>query len=82
MNIRHAESYAKEYIKQGYAVICPHKNTAHFEGLVPYRDFIAADIEILSRCDAIVMIPGWKNSTGAKIEFLFAFFCGLEIIEH
>ena len=34
-NIRHAEKYALKYWQLGYAVICPHKNTALFGGLAP-----------------------------------------------
>ena len=80
-NINLASKYAKKYIKAGYSVHCPHMNTAHFDGLVQYKDFILMDLEILNRCDIIVMIPGWKKSRGARIEFLHAWLTGKEIIE-
>lgn len=67
-NIRHAEKYAIKYWRLGYAVICPHLNTAHFDGLCKDDVWLKGDIEILKRCDVIVMIPGWEKSNGAKAE--------------
>jgi len=80
-NIQFAAEYAKKYLRLGYSVHCPHTNTAHFTGTVPYMHFIRNDLEILSRCDVIVMIPGWRDSRGAKIELMHALFIGKRIIE-
>jgi len=38
------------------------------DGVVPDEVFLAGDIEILKRCDLVVMVPGWENSSGAKEE--------------
>ena len=79
-NIESAEKVALELWKMGYAVICPHKNTALFDGSVPDDVVIGGDLVILDRCDVIVMIPGWKNSEGAKGEHEKAKQLGLTII--
>ena len=79
-NIRHAEKYAIKYWKLGYAVVCPHKNSALFGGLAPDEVWLAGDLEILGRCDVVVMIPGWTRSVGAVAEELHARRLGLEII--
>ncbi len=71
-NIQHARKYAEKYWKAGYAVFCPHLNTAFFSGLVPEEHFIKGGIEILKRCDIIVMISGWRNSVGSINEHQFA----------
>ena len=71
-NIRHAEKYAIEFWKRGYAVICPHKNTALLDGTCDDSVWLRGDLELLARSDVIVMIPGWENSEGAKIELEFA----------
>ena len=35
LHILNAQQVAIQLWQIGYAVICPHKNTAHFEGLAP-----------------------------------------------
>lgn len=68
INIRKAEAVAAELWKQGYYVICPHLNSAFFDGLVDDSVFLAADIEILKRCDAMVLAGCWKDSKGCQVE--------------
>ena len=46
-NIRNAEKVAIKYWRLGYAVICPHKNTALFDGLLPDHVWLEGDIEII-----------------------------------
>ena len=65
-NIRNAEQAALEYWRKGYAVICPHKNTALFDGAGP--DWLKGDLEMLRRCDALVRLPKWFGSEGARTE--------------
>src|SRR5512138_1662394 len=64
-NIRRAEEIAVKYWDQGCAVICPHKNSAFLGG--PARDqmFLDGDLELVRRCDIVVMCPGWASSRGA-----------------
>lgn len=40
-NIRRAESYALEIWKLGAACICPHLNTANFDGALPDQVWVA-----------------------------------------
>lgn len=75
-NIRKAEYAALQLWKKGWAVICPHLNTAHFER---YQDenftddvFYGGTMEMLERCDAIFMLDAWTNSTGSKHEHGYA----------
>jgi len=73
-NIEHAKDVSLKLRKKGYAVICPHQNSAHQCGALrkdaeqDFEAWIERDIEILKRCDAIYMLRGWRNSRGAKIE--------------
>lgn len=68
-NIAKAREVAVELWKMGYAVICPHTNTAHFDcPEIPYEAFIAGDVEMVRRVDALVMLPGWMESKGAVRE--------------
>lgn len=80
-NIQKARAIALKYWRLGYAVICPHINTAFMDGENDSDMFLAGDIEILKRCDIIVMMPGWGKSEGAIEEYKEAVNCDLEIIE-
>ena len=83
-NIRHAEGVSRDLWAKGWAVICPHKNTALMDGLgdSPEGDhllWLTGDLAILERCDAIYMLDNWKTSVGAMAEFELAKKLGLEI---
>jgi hypothetical protein len=69
-NIHNARIVSIKLWEAGFAVITPHLNSAHMEldCKSTYDDFIAGDIEILRRCDAIIMLPDWQSSAGAVIE--------------
>lgn len=71
-NIRKAESAAIKLWQQGWVVLCPHKNTAHFGGLCKDRVWLDGDIELLKRCDAIFMLKNWEQSKGATRELEIA----------
>lgn len=68
-NIEKAERIAIELWKMGFAVICPHKNTAFFEGPLDDPVIIAGDCELVRRSDALIVVPGWKDSQGTRIEW-------------
>ena len=72
MNIRLAEKVALKYWWEGYAVICPHLNTAFFDGLLPDQTFLEADLEMVRRVDVVVMMKNWEQSAGARAELELA----------
>lgn len=49
-------------------------------GLPPLADLLLRDLEYVSMCEAIVLLPGHENSKGARTEKAFAEFCGLRIL--
>lgn len=67
-NIRAAEQVAMKYWRMGFAVICPHLNSAFMDGIMPDQHFLDADIEILKRCDVLILMKGWDKSTGSCFE--------------
>lgn len=71
-NIRRAETLALEVWRLGAACICPHTNTRFYQGAAPDDVWLEGDLEILKRCDAILMTPDWRNSAGARGEHSFA----------
>src|SRR3990172_2170462 len=80
-NIRRAERLSIELWKLGYAVICPHKNTALLDGVAPDDVWLQGDLAMLKRCDVCVFIAGWEKSTGAQAEREFCKENGIEIID-
>jgi hypothetical protein len=78
-NIYAAMHAAKELWRSGFAVICPHANTANFDGAVPDEIFLEGDLEILRRCDCIFMMAGWESSEGSKGEYELALALGLDV---
>lgn len=45
-----------------------------------YEEMLLTDIIELSLCNAIYMLPDWKDSPGATAEYYYAKACGKEII--
>lgn len=80
-NIEKARSWAVKLANESIGFICPHLNTAQF-GLYSEASesfYKEMDLDILSRCDAILMIPGWKRSPGACEERLAALLQGIPV---
>jgi hypothetical protein len=82
-NIRNAEHLALLAWKDGHAVICPHKNTAHFGGALALPDevWLRGDMTMLRRCDAVVLCPGWTRSAGTLAEIALARELGIPLYE-
>ena len=86
-NIAVARKYAVAAVKAGWFPFTPHLNTAHFEVDCPdvaHEDWVAGDLAILSRLDpdvdAMLLLSGWTQSKGARLERDWAIHLGLEII--
>jgi len=72
-NIRRAEVVALSLWKMGYAVICPHKNSSLLDNEeCPREIWINGYLEILRRCDLLVVIPNWEDSAGTRDEISLA----------
>ena len=59
----------------GWFPVIPHANTAHMELDLPGLgdDFwLAGTLEMMERCDAVVLVPGWQNSAGTRGEIIRA----------
>ena len=83
-NILTAREVSQELWEMGHTAICPHMNTALMEETSKFdnSDFYMGDLEILLRCDAIVMLPDWEESSGAIGENSFALGEGIPIYEY
>ena len=46
---------------------------------IPAMSFINGDLEIIARCDAILMLPGWERSEGSQMEYRRATELGMPV---
>ncbi len=67
LNVLKSRYIAKRLWAKGYAVVCPHSNSAFFKSCS--EDIILKGyIEILKRCDLVVLTSDWRRSEGAVKE--------------
>ena len=78
-NIHRARKAAEALWKRGYAVLCPHLNSANMDGLVDDEIFLQGCLEMVRRCDLVWLLPGWRESEGAVRELEEAKWFGIEV---
>lgn len=71
-NVIAAERLSFEVAKLGAVPLCPHKNTENMHGALPDQFFLEGTLELLRRCDAVMLTSDWKRSAGARGEVLEA----------
>ena len=71
-NISRARKIAKMLWSMNIAAVCPHSNSAFMDRCASDSTFLRGDTEILKRCDAIVLMPGFATSEGAQAEYFTA----------
>ena len=71
-NVRNAEAMALEVWKLGHVALCPHTNTRFFQGELPDDAWLIGDIELLKRCDVLLVCEGWRDSKGTLAEIACA----------
>lgn len=69
-NIRAAEAVGIELARAGFVPVVPHSNTSapEYEDVQPYNFWIKATLELMRRCDIVVCVDNWRDSSGAKAE--------------
>lgn len=46
-----------------------------------YNDYLKAGIKKMMDCDTVILLPGWENSNGARLERELAIKLNMDIIE-
>lgn len=72
-NIAQAREAAAWCVQNGFGFLCPHLNSAHFEAItpdIPVSFWYEMDLRLMDVCDAMLILPGWENSTGTQKEIL------------
>ncbi len=78
-NVRRAEEVSLAVWRLGAAALCPHMNTRHFQDCAPDATWIEGTLELLRRCDAVLVQGDWKASTGTRGEVAEAERLGLPV---
>jgi len=79
-NIREAEALALEVWALGIVALCPHTMTRFYQdGTLPDHLFLRGDLELMTRCDGVLLSPRWQQSVGARIEMRWAKEKGLPV---
>jgi hypothetical protein len=81
LNIRRAEEIATRMWREGVVAFCPHSHLMVSQDAITDEEWIAGDLELVRRCDAIYMLPGWQDSDGSRDEYVCATRHGLTILQ-
>lgn len=79
-HIHRAVSLGFEVAEAGAYPVIPHANTgAWFMGTLTPEFWYAGTLELLRRCDAVILVPDWEGSKGTRREIEEARQLGLPI---
>lgn len=78
-----ARKIAEELWIDGFAVICPHINNDFGDACkLTWKEYLRGDLELISKVDLVVLLPGWQDSKGARKERRFAQKMGIKTITY
>lgn len=80
-NIMLAREYGEKVALQGHMPVIPHMNGMFMDGIQDDQFWLDGTLELMRRCDAILLLPNWQDSVGAKSEWHEAQRIGLQKYE-
>lgn len=80
-NIERARDVGADVWRAGGVPFIPHSNWAQMGGVVCDSLILDGGLEILSRCDAMVLVPGWETSAGTRAEIAEAERLGIPVFK-
>lgn len=67
-NVMAAMNVALKVWKLGAVALCPHANSMFFTGAGDDAMWLNGSLELMRRCDAVVLVSGWEQSQGTLAE--------------
>ena len=80
--IAYARGWAERVARAGHAYYCPHLNNGHFDAIAPDvpKDFWREmNVNILRRCDAVLLLPGWDTDEATQRDVHYAETWGIPV---
>lgn len=83
LNIQTARRVGALAATKGWSPLIPHANTGHLDEVCEHHDefWLDATLELMRRCDAVVLCPGWMDSSGTIAEIAEAKRIGIPVYE-
>ena len=84
-HINDARRWAAQLATDGIPFFCPHLNSAHMEVIAPSAPsdyWLKMDLEILQYAWGVLLVPGWRDSNGARAEKDFALERGIKVFTY
>lgn len=78
-NIKAAWKAGCQVAALGVYPVVPHMNTAHMDKIQDWQWWIDATLELMLRCNAVLMMAGWEKSRGARGEEAMAKKVGIPV---
>mgnify|MGYP001163267039 FL=1 len=79
-NVHRAECAAREVARLGAMPLPPHSIGAHMDGTESAQFWLAGTLELMRRCDAVLVLPGYSFSEGTQGEIAEAERLGLPVM--
>lgn len=80
-HIRAAELVGAEVAKLGAMPLIPHANSRFINSCVHDDFWLVGTLELLCRCDAVMLVSNWKDSVGARGEVMEARERGIPVFD-
>lgn len=80
-NIRVAEGVGLDVIRAGACAVIPHTMYRYFDKTITDGFALRASATMLSRCDAVMLCPRWRDSEGTLDEITEAKRIGIPVFE-
>ncbi len=81
-NIMNAMALGLQVWRAGAVALIPHANTMFFTGSADDSVWLEGDLELLRRCDAVLLTEDYNRSSGAKAERVFAIEHNIPVFHH
>ena len=81
-NVRRAEKLGYQVCHMNAMPLIPHANTRCFHGVGEDQFWLDGTMELLRRCDAVILTHDWERSKGACAEVEEANRLGLPVFHH